>query len=1064
MAMWQSQIGNGSGTGAPVYTNVAAAQAATGSDNDQCLVASIDTYYRYEADGSAYTVDGTTVLSTGDAGNTRWLAIAGKYLAEPNYTMVAEEEPTGFPIDPSTGDIATADSTLTFTDGTLTLAIAPTGASFSFYIKGKKYTSTGDSAAITDTEGLWYIYYNDSGVLTATQTWDIDFIYSQALVAIVYWDAANNTAIYVGDERHGIKMDGHTHANLHSDIGTTFRSGCAISSLSTDQSGIDAAHAQFGVEAGAIRDEDLGHSLSAILSTTGLPIYYKDGASGYWRKTTNAGYSITTTGTGRMAYNQDLGGGAWQLTEIANNDFGLCHVFATNDINNPYFAIVGQADYGNVNAARAGANDEINNLVTSGLIFAEYIPIATVIFQTSNAYTGGTNTTKSRVRTTDLGDDYVDWRYSKISPSAISVTDHGNLSGLGVDDHLQYVPVDGLRDTTAISFETTGPYAGPTDPGALHWDDDSKTLTLHLDANSALQIGQETHLYVYNDSGAEIKNGKLVYISGVNSGVPEISKADASALASSFVAGMTTQDIDDAQYGYITMVGLVREVVTTGYAAGDVIWLDGSTPGEFTNTRPTSPTHQVFVGYILVVDAANGVIAVRPDVVPRLIGLSDVLNATPAAGDVPAWISGNSRFEMQNFNELSALMAAASELYYAGVKKLETTSDGVLVTADSNYITMESTGTGQNYGSRLRLKNTNAGLSDHAIVDIGHKINDAGNTTLKFEIVSRNAAAASQFSMVEYLFSNDSWAFYCGGEFAITAVKDASVELYYDAVKKLETTSTGAKVNSDRCVSIVDGTGTDQNDGARFQLKASSAGDSTHATTQLNQYISDAGNTATAFAISCYSAADALQFNLLTYNYDTDVLELRTGGELAVKATKDGAVELYHDAIKKLETASGGITLTSGATVNEFSTDGTLAGDSDTAVPTEKAVKTYAAPKLINEIVQASTDTLTAAEVSSTIINNYGQAAENTQTLPAAAKGYNGMCVIGTAGAGAFHLKAGASDKIYLDGTALDDGDKVSLATPAVGDYFTFWTFQTGASSYDWIVTTGSGTLTDGGA
>lgn len=35
------------------------------------------------------------------------------------------------------------------------------------------------------------------------------------------------------------------------------------------------------------------------------------------------------------------------------------------------------------------------------------------------------------------------------------------------------------------------------------------------------------------------------------------------------------------------------------------------------------------------------------------------------------------------------------------------------------------------------------------------------------------------------------------------------------------------------------------------------------------------------------------------------------------------------------------LTLASGATVTEFSTDGTLAGDSDSAVPTEKAVKTY---------------------------------------------------------------------------------------------------------------------------
>ena len=37
----------------------------------------------------------------------------------------------------------------------------------------------------------------------------------------------------------------------------------------------------------------------------------------------------------------------------------------------------------------------------------------------------------------------------------------------------------------------------------------------------------------------------------------------------------------------------------------------------------------------------------------------------------------------------------------------------------------------------------------------------------------------------------------------------------------------------------------------------------------------------------------------------------------------------------------GNLTLATGATADEISTDGTLAGDSDTAIPTEKAVKTY---------------------------------------------------------------------------------------------------------------------------
>lgn len=118
----------------------------------------------------------------------------------------------------------------------------------------------------------------------------------------------------------------------------------------------------------------------------------------------------------------------------------------------------------------------------------------------------------------------------------------------------------------------------------------------------------------------------------------------------------------------------------------------------------------------------------------------------------------------------------------------------------------------------------------------------------------------------------------------------------------------------------------------------------------------------------------------------------------------------------------------------------------------------------VDEILKPSTGSLTAQECSGTIINNYGQTVANTQTLPAAAEGLNGMVLIGASGVGDFNLKAGAGDKIYLDGIALDDGDKASLAAPAVGNFFTYWAFKTGANAYDWFVSSGFGTLTDGGA
>lgn len=120
--------------------------------------------------------------------------------------------------------------------------------------------------------------------------------------------------------------------------------------------------------------------------------------------------------------------------------------------------------------------------------------------------------------------------------------------------------------------------------------------------------------------------------------------------------------------------------------------------------------------------------------------------------------------------------------------------------------------------------------------------------------------------------------------------------------------------------------------------------------------------------------------------------------------------------------------------------------------------------KNIVEVIQPATDILTAAECTGTVINNYGQTVENTQTLPAAATGLNFIAVIATTGAGAFHIKSGAGDKIYFDGIALDDADKVSCTTPTVGDFITFCAFQTGADAYDWFAASGAGVWTDGGA
>ena len=124
------------------------------------------------------------------------------------------------------------------------------------------------------------------------------------------------------------------------------------------------------------------------------------------------------------------------------------------------------------------------------------------------------------------------------------------------------------------------------------------------------------------------------------------------------------------------------------------------------------------------------------------------------------------------------------------------------------------------------------------------------------------------------------------------------------------------------------------------------------------------------------------------------------------------------------------------------------------------ATKAYA----VQTITQPSTDTLTTAKIVNTKISNYGQTVANIQTLPTLTADVNFIGMVSSASVGALSFKAGPTDRIQLNGTWLDDGDKVTNSAPAVGDYITGFSIQVGATSYDLIMRTGVGTWIDGDA
>jgi hypothetical protein len=372
--------------------------------------------------------DGCIVFSEeGTSGyNTLWTKINGVWKQLEHGEV--QGEPTGFP--------NRSDSYITFTDATRELTITPTATEFDVYQKGIPYRfDTAQTIVIPDVEGLHYVYFNN-GALATTQAFTIDIIKEYAFTATVQWDATNNQGILVGDERHGLTMDGETHAYLHQSLGTRHISGLSAGGFTTSGTGNANTDAQLSISNGRIRDEDISIDIvdAAVPSAefeqildpiAEIPVYYRDGVSGDWRKDTATQYPVKA-GTGVIKYNDPAG--PWTTPDATSGNFVAMWVFATNSITEPVIAILGQRQDATLNDAQA--NNTYESLLFGSLPSLEMKVLYRLIFETSSTFTNAVGAALRDVR--DLR------RAIDVSLGAYAPSDHGLLSGLTDQDHPDY--------------------------------------------------------------------------------------------------------------------------------------------------------------------------------------------------------------------------------------------------------------------------------------------------------------------------------------------------------------------------------------------------------------------------------------------------------------------------------------------------------------------------------------------------------------------------------------------------------------------------------------------------
>lgn len=176
--------------------------------------------------------------------------------------------------------------------------------------------------------------------------------------------------------------------------------------------------------------------------------------------------------------------------------------------------------------------------------------------------------------------------------------------------------------------------------GELVWNADDGTIDVGLPNGVTMQVGQESFFLARNQTGSTIPNGTVVMFAGAigNSGRLLMEPAIASAIVPPvYVMGVTTHDVLNGSNGYVTEFGLVRQIDTRGGAEnwqdGDILYVDGTTPGKLTNVEPVSPTPSIIVAAVTNA-ATNGNIFVRPTFGETLAQLHDVVITSPQNGDI----------------------------------------------------------------------------------------------------------------------------------------------------------------------------------------------------------------------------------------------------------------------------------------------------------------------------------------------------------------------------------------------------------------------------------------------
>ena len=229
------------------------------------------------------------------------------------------------------------------------------------------------------------------------------------------------------------------------------------------------------------------------------------------------------------------------------------------------------------------------------------------------------------------------------------VTTRGNVTVNTID-------VGGVL-TPWVDLDTS--YSNGNVIGRLSWDQDNATMDVGLNSNTILKVGQDDLWYVKNQTGSTITKGTVVMAVGTLGASGRIlvsPMVSNGSVSPKYILGITAEAIPNGSDGYVLAKGKLRQIDTSAYTNGQVLWCSPTVPGALTATEPQAPNLKLPIAFV-VNAAANGTLAIRTTTGSTLSENHQVQFGTLANNDVLTYSTFAGRWQNTPIGNIAATLA-----------------------------------------------------------------------------------------------------------------------------------------------------------------------------------------------------------------------------------------------------------------------------------------------------------------------------------------------------------------------------------------------------------------------